>query len=186
MLWGGPTRMLSSAVTPLQRRRLRWPWLLLGLLPGRVLAGGAQTRADPPQVDFCRDVRPILAEHCFACHGPDSAARQAGLRLDRRDAALAAGAILPGRPQESPLVRRIAAEVAEEVMPPPSTHKQLTRSACNSAHLDRTGGSLPDPLVADAAAPAGGAAGGLGSMATQSARFLRARGSGGQGLGPSS
>jgi len=124
LLWCAATKMISTAVPPQHQRRFRGPWLLLGLL----LAGGAETRAVPPQVDFCRDVRPILAEHCFACHGPDAAARQAGLRLDRRDDALAAGAILPGQPQQSPLVRRIDAEVAEEVMPPPSTHKQLIPS----------------------------------------------------------
>jgi hypothetical protein len=77
-------------------------------------------------VAYDRDVRPILAEHCFACHGPDAAARQADLRLDRREDAVAAGAIVPGKPHESLLVRRVYATSEDEVMPPRSTHKQLT------------------------------------------------------------
>ena len=60
------------------------------------------TAADP---DFARDVRPILARHCFKCHGPDDKARKAKLRLDDRDAAVAAGArSSPGKPDESELV----------------------------------------------------------------------------------
>ena len=50
-----------------------------------------------PSLEYNRDIRPILAENCFACHGPDSAARKADLRLDRREAAIEAGAIVPRR-----------------------------------------------------------------------------------------
>src|SRR5215471_11862020 len=59
------------------------------------------------KVEYNRDVRPILAENCFACHGPDSAARKASLRLDQRDAAIKAEAIIPGSPEKSALVQRI-------------------------------------------------------------------------------
>src|SRR5690606_31976650 len=62
------------------------------------LAGIGLAAADEPSVpiDFARQVRPILAEHCWRCHGPDRATRKAGLRLDRREAAIALGAIVPG------------------------------------------------------------------------------------------
>ena len=78
------------------------------------------------KLSFNRDVRPILAENCFACHGPDSASRKAGLRLDRREVAVKAGAIAPGKPDESEMIHRIFATDNDEVMPPPSIHKQLT------------------------------------------------------------
>src|SRR5215207_4495982 len=85
--------------------------------------------ADAP--DFVRDVRPILAEHCFACHGPDSGKRQAGLRLDRPDDAVArleSGkvAIQPGKAKESELVSRIESADPDLVMPPPETKKILS------------------------------------------------------------
>jgi len=85
----------------------------------------ATARAAPAAVAFNRDIRPILADNCFSCHGPDAGHRQADLRLDLRDAAVASGAIVPGSPGESPLVARIVATAAGEVMPPPDSHKQL-------------------------------------------------------------
>ena len=71
-----------------------------------------------PPVDFNRDVRPILASHCYACHGPDEKARKAKLRLDVRGAAIESSAILPGKPAESELVRRVSSKDADERMPP--------------------------------------------------------------------
>jgi mono/diheme cytochrome c family protein len=76
--------------------------------------------------EYNRDVRPILAENCFACHGPDSAARKAKLRLDRPDDAVKAGAIAPGKPDESEALRRIFSDDPQELMPPPKTKKTLT------------------------------------------------------------
>src|SRR5205807_633643 len=61
------------------------------------------------------------------CHGPDSASRKAKLRLDQHDAAVKAGAIAPGKPQESELVSRIMAADPKERMPPQSTNKKLTK-----------------------------------------------------------
>jgi hypothetical protein len=72
-------------------------------------------------------VRPILAENCFPCHGPDSAARKADLRLDRREVAVEAGAIDPGDPESSELVTRINAQNPKELMPPPTTSKKLSQ-----------------------------------------------------------
>ncbi|HEX5105664.1 MAG TPA: DUF1553 domain-containing protein [Pirellulaceae bacterium] len=78
------------------------------------------------KLQYNRDIRPILAENCFACHGPDSAARKADLRLDKRDAAVEYGAIAPGKTDDSALVARIFATDEMEVMPPPATKKKLT------------------------------------------------------------
>jgi hypothetical protein len=78
------------------------------------------------EIEYNRDIRPILAENCFACHGPDSAARKAELRLDQRPLAVEKGAIVPGDVESSELVRRIFSTDADETMPPPVTKKQLT------------------------------------------------------------
>jgi hypothetical protein len=78
------------------------------------------------KVEYNRDVRPILMENCFACHGPDSASRKAGLRLDQRDAAIKMGAITPGKAKESALIERINTSDPKEIMPPPKSHKKLT------------------------------------------------------------
>ena len=83
--------------------------------------------ADRPTLEYNRDVRPILAENCFACHGPDSAARKADLRLDRRDEAIKAGAIIPADTDGSELLARINAKDPKELMPPPATTKKLTQ-----------------------------------------------------------
>ncbi len=78
------------------------------------------------KLEYNRDVRPILMENCFACHGPDSAARKADLRLDRRDDAVKAEAFVPGKPDKSALVERIFSADKSEVMPPHKTNKTLT------------------------------------------------------------
>ena len=77
-------------------------------------------------LEFNREIRPILADHCFACHGPDGAARKGDLRLDKRDAALQKMAIVAGDAANSELIRRIESSDADEMMPPPSTKKVLT------------------------------------------------------------
>lgn len=79
-------------------------------------------------VDFNRHVRPLLADRCFACHGFDENAREAELRLDTLAGATAvrdgAAAIVPGRPSESQLIRRITSIDPDEQMPPPGSHRQ--------------------------------------------------------------
>ena len=83
---------------------------------------GLPARAGGP-VDFARDVRPILSGHCFTCHGPDAKARKADLRLDVRDQAVAARAIVPGKADASELVRRLTAADPDERMPPTGSKK---------------------------------------------------------------
>ena len=96
------------------------------LFPLHCCAGSADDT-----VDFNRDVRPILANHCWSCHGRDEASRKAGLRLDTREAALAAGdsgqpALVPGQPAASALLQRIHATDSDEIMPPPEFRKPLS------------------------------------------------------------
>ncbi|MFN5709657.1 MAG: c-type cytochrome domain-containing protein, partial [Planctomycetota bacterium] len=74
---------------------------------------------------YNREIRPLLAEHCFACHGPDAAQRQADLRLDDRAAALAAGALDPDDWSASELLARIESSDPELMMPPPEAQKPL-------------------------------------------------------------
>jgi hypothetical protein len=81
--------------------------------------------ASAATVSFNRDVRPILSDNCFYCHGPDASHRQADLRLDIRDDAVTAGAIVPGKPADSTLVSRINSTDSDELMPPPESHKKL-------------------------------------------------------------
>src|SRR4029077_14748156 len=87
--------------------------------------------ADPQPLRFNRDIRPILAENCFQCHGPYAGHRKSGLRLDGRETALkpadsGESAIVPGQPRASSLVARIEAEDPGERMPPVNSKKQLS------------------------------------------------------------
>jgi hypothetical protein len=84
-----------------------------------------------PAIDFNRDIRPILSDRCFACHGPDDKTQEAGLRLDRREAATAelesgSTAIVPGKPSDSELIARIKSTEPDVMMPPPHIGKPIT------------------------------------------------------------
>jgi hypothetical protein len=112
--------------TPCDRLRL----LVFGLLAGGVAAWSmAGTAHAAPPVEFNRDIRPILAENCFPCHGPDPGKRKANLRLDTEDGAFAdrngRRALVPGDLSRSALYRRVTA-AAEERMPPAKSGKRLT------------------------------------------------------------
>src|SRR6478672_1086458 len=92
--------------------------LLLPLASSNQLTRAAEPPV-PARIEFNRDVRPILSDNCFHCHGPDNNARKAGLRLDLRDNAVKAaesGAtpIVPGKPADSELSRRIASTDNDE------------------------------------------------------------------------
>jgi cytochrome c553 len=78
------------------------------------------------ELQYNRDVRPILVENCFACHGADSAARKADLRLDQREPAIDFGAITPGEPDDSELIARVVTDDVDLLMPPPETKKKLS------------------------------------------------------------
>lgn len=93
-----------------------------------ICLGGGRTFAD--EIRFSRDVLPILAENCFACHGFDSTAREADLRLDTRDGAIGDesghGVVVPGDPEASELMSRVRTDDPDLVMPPVDTGKRLT------------------------------------------------------------
>jgi hypothetical protein len=94
------------------------------------LTGSGPAPAEPGRVGFNRDVRPIMSDTCFRCHGPDRNARMAGMRLDIREEALkptrsGRAPIVPGDPDKSEIIARISASGAR-VMPPASAHKELT------------------------------------------------------------
>ena len=78
------------------------------------------------EIDFNRQIRPILSDNCFLCHGPSESTREAGLRLDVREDAIDAGSLTPGEPEASELVARIFTEDADLLMPPPDSNKRLT------------------------------------------------------------
>ena len=83
--------------------------------------------ASQSEIQYNRDIRPILSENCFRCHGVDKNARKAKLRLDDPAVAVEKKAIVPGKPEESELVTRIFSDDPDEMMPPPESNKKLTQ-----------------------------------------------------------
>ena len=94
------------------------------VLPAVVRETAAQEPTRANSISFSRDVRPLLADNCFQCHGPDPEQREADLRLDTKDGASAV--IEAGDVDGSELVRRITSSDPDEVMPPPQSKKRLT------------------------------------------------------------
>ncbi|MEM9410272.1 MAG: DUF1549 domain-containing protein, partial [Planctomycetota bacterium] len=107
--------------------------LVIGIsisMSARALFGGF---AIEEKIDFDKQIRPILSDRCFACHGPDEADRQADLRLDEREAALRESeygerpfVIKPGEPSESELLLRMITDDEDLKMPPPESHLKVT------------------------------------------------------------
>jgi hypothetical protein len=105
------------------------------------LSGNFANAADPvpttqaPLVNFQRQVRPILSDNCFLCHGPDKGTRMANLRLDIHDGAFETrkngAVIVPGKPEESLLIKRISSDNPSYRMPPVFAHKTLTADQKN-------------------------------------------------------
>jgi hypothetical protein len=114
------------------RKKARTPRFVgIGMFALTFLALGtarasAQQSAKPAAIDFNRDIRPLLSDYCFACHGPDEKQRKAKLRLDVREQAVERQAFVPGQPDQSELVARIFAADPSRRMPPPRSNKQLT------------------------------------------------------------
>jgi len=101
-------------------------WLLLGWLLALISAEAAPS----DKVSFNRDIRPILSDNCFNCHGPDTAKRKAGLHFGSRESAtrpLESGhtAIVPGDPASSRMLAVLTTEDADDRMPPVRTGKLL-------------------------------------------------------------
>lgn len=99
---------------------------LFPALAASLFAASVAFAAPAKKVDYNRDIRPILSDNCFFCHGPDEKKREAKLRLDVREEAIAKKAFIPGKPDASELVKRIFTKDPDDLMPPPDSHKKLT------------------------------------------------------------
>ena len=109
---------------------MQHPYLLTNLLLALVAAQTSTAAVlQGDEVSFSRDIRPILSENCFACHGPDEKSRESGLRLDLESSAKhdhdGTIAVVPGKPEASAIIRRIESTDPDEVMPPPRLHKTI-------------------------------------------------------------
>ncbi len=138
-----PVPAMRASCAPLRRfvRRLTipkapvHPQILMRTPPAATLLLAAMLAAIVPaassaDIAFHRDIKPILSDQCFACHGPDPGTRKGGLRLDTREGLLEAtpkrpAIVLPGKPESSELWKRIVTTDPDDVMPPPDSHKDL-------------------------------------------------------------
>lgn len=123
--------MISAAILVLTRRVVFAVMVLfagscLSQEPRPFATGNVDVGSLPESIEFNRDVRPILSDHCFYCHGPDPNHRQAELRLDDREASLQYEAFVPGKGSESVMIHRIESTDLDTVMPPPSANKPLS------------------------------------------------------------
>ncbi len=115
-------------------RRLRpWRMAVAPVLIALAIVGAHSQSSSPRRIDFNRDIRPILSDKCWACHGPDAANRKIKLRLDSEAAALAdlgrgRRAIAPRHPEQSELIKRVSAADADMRMPPVSSGRTLSQA----------------------------------------------------------
>lgn len=112
-------------------RNRRTPLLLFAAAWLHASALFPNSQAAEGNIDFSRDIRPILSDHCFACHGPDDHERKGRLRFDQRESATqpaksGAIAIVPGKPDESELLHRVVTQDPDDLMPPAKTGKPLS------------------------------------------------------------
>jgi hypothetical protein len=112
-------------------------WLQLVVVNLAVVVA-ARVQGAETTLQYNRDIRPILSDRCFRCHGPDKGSRKANLRLDQPESAFgprkdpAEHAIVPGKPDQSELIRRIFAGNPDDVMPPPASYLALTEAEKNT------------------------------------------------------
>jgi mono/diheme cytochrome c family protein len=99
--------------------------LTAGVLPAANFCAHA---AETQELRYDRDIRPILSDNCFRCHGPEAKSRKAKLRLDVREVALEKEAFVPGKPDESEMIRRLTTTNEDDHMPPAIMHKTVTRA----------------------------------------------------------
>jgi hypothetical protein len=119
-----PMRRLSNKITTLS---LGLTGLCLMLTFQAEASSPAQAEVDAiKEVDFTRHIRPILSDNCFFCHGPDEKQREGDLRLDKREDAIEAFAFVPGDTEAGELLSRIFSDDPDELMPEPSSNKELT------------------------------------------------------------
>ena len=95
---------------------------MAGLLPAAAFSARA---GEAPELRYDRDIRPILSDNCFRCHGPELKSRKAKLRLDVREVALEKEAFVPGKPDESEMIRRLTTTNEGDHMPPAALHKTV-------------------------------------------------------------
>jgi len=105
---------------------LRPAVLLLGVAVWGLAALPAAAAPAAKPVDFNRQIRPLLSDRCYTCHGPDKSHREAELRFDLRDVAIKE-AIVPGKAKDSPLIERITSDDEDEVMHLSQRHTTATR-----------------------------------------------------------
>jgi mono/diheme cytochrome c family protein len=129
----GPSRFFSRRVSRVGLALLLA--VLIGAFTAWTLTASPRSELSEPagEVDFNTEIQPLLAAKCFACHGPDDSKRQAELRLDTKEGLLGgtagkSGVVIPGKPDESELFRRINAVSADERMPPAEFAKKLSES----------------------------------------------------------
>lgn len=117
-------RMSNEGTKELQRKLTSFclSWCFLALLLSGIATASDDITLQP--LEFNRDIRPILAEKCFSCHGPDPNKRKADLRLDQRQSALNAGAI---DPSDSLIIDRIHSDDSDLLMPPPDSNRHLSQ-----------------------------------------------------------
>ncbi len=101
---------------------------IVSIIASLLISGNVHAEDSDGVVDFSKQIRPILAAHCWTCHGPDEKSRTADLRLDVRENAIASAAIVPNDPSASKLVERILSDDPESQMPPPKSKKSLSNA----------------------------------------------------------